>query len=57
VQAIDHFAAAMFEGMSSMMDSFLDGAELEDWWQPPSPRPAAAAGGAAGAAAAAVGGQ
>ena len=51
----------MFAGMSSMMEAFLDGAELEDWWELPSPRPAAEAAepaaAAAAAAAAAVGAQ
>ncbi len=38
LQAIDMFAEAVFEGMSSMMESFLDGADLEELVNEPSPR-------------------
>lgn len=37
VQAISSFAEAVHDGMSSMMDSFLDGADLEELVNDPSP--------------------
>lgn len=43
LQAIEGFAEAMFEGIASMMDAFLDGADMEEVLRLPSPHPTAAA--------------